>query len=134
MNRLDRKAKLKEGYTRADEMAPKSGGKEGKMEEKRATNAENRQFREKDVTAGLEADEGVLMGENEGFKAAWEDSQSMRHESWWCCRIRARDAAQARRTDKKASMQADRRAADGERLSERKQKESQTMDMWAVAA
>lgn len=40
------------------------------MDEKRATNAENRQFRERDMAAGLEVDEGVLMGENEGFKAA----------------------------------------------------------------
>jgi len=61
---------LKDGYARADEMVPKSGGKDGKMEEKRATNAENRQFREKDATAGLEADEGTLMGENEGFATA----------------------------------------------------------------
>ena len=40
------------------------------MEEKRATNAENRQFREKDMAAGLEADEGTLMGENASFAAA----------------------------------------------------------------
>ncbi len=44
-------------------------------------------------------------------------------------RVRARDAAQARRMDKKAVTQADRTAADKERLSERKQKESATMDM-----
>lgn len=70
LQRNDRKAKLKENYNRADELVPKSGGKEGKMDEKRATNAENRQFRERDMAAGLEVDEGVLMGENEGFKAA----------------------------------------------------------------
>jgi len=44
--------------------------------------------------------------------------------------LRARDAAQARRNEKKTLMQADRRAADEERLSERKQKESATMDMY----
>ena len=68
--RWDRKAKLKEGYNRADELVPKSGGREGILEEKKATNAENRQFREKDMAAGLEADEGILMGDNNGFAAA----------------------------------------------------------------
>ena len=44
-------------------------------------------------------------------------------------RLRARNAAQARRMEKKAGMQADRRAADEERLAERKHKETTTMDM-----
>ena len=68
--RLERKAKLRDAYSRADEMVPKGVGKEGKIEEKRAINAENRVSRDKDMAAGLEADEGVLMGENEGFAAA----------------------------------------------------------------
>jgi hypothetical protein len=51
-------------------MAPKGVGKEGKMAERKATNEENKQWREKDVTAGLEADEGTLMGDNSSFAAA----------------------------------------------------------------
>jgi hypothetical protein len=44
-------------------------------------------------------------------------------------RLRARDAANSRREDRKAMLMADRRAADEERLMERKAKESSTMDM-----
>lgn len=44
-------------------------------------------------------------------------------------RLRARDAATSRREDRKAMLMADRRAADEERLMERKAKESSTMDM-----
>ena len=51
-----------------------------------------------------------------------------------CYRLRARDAAQARRNEKKAHMQADKRAADEERLAERRQKESATMDMYVLSA
>lgn len=51
-------------------------------------------------------------------------------DSVFGCRLRARDAASARRTEKKAAAMADRRAADEERLSERKQKETATMDMY----
>lgn len=68
--KAERKAAYKEDYRRADEIVPRSGGKEGKMEEKRATNPENRVFREKDVTAGLEVDEGTLMGDSGSFAAA----------------------------------------------------------------
>lgn len=68
--KAERKAAYKEDYRRADEIVPRSGGREGKMEEKRATNAENRTYREKDVTAGLEVDEGTLMGDSGSFAAA----------------------------------------------------------------
>jgi hypothetical protein len=41
------------------------------MEEKRATNASNKEMRDKDSTgAGLEVDEGTLMGDQGGFAAA----------------------------------------------------------------
>jgi hypothetical protein len=40
------------------------------MEEKRASNAVNREFREKEV-GGLEVDEGVLLGDGGSFAAAW---------------------------------------------------------------
>jgi hypothetical protein len=66
----ERKAERNRAFTRADEMAPKSGGREGKMEERRATNAENRQYRERDMAGGLEVDEGTLMGGGNDFKQA----------------------------------------------------------------
>jgi putative heme degradation protein len=51
-------------------MAPKSGGREGKIEEKRATNAANREMRDRDSAAGLEVSESVLMGDDGGIQAA----------------------------------------------------------------
>jgi hypothetical protein len=57
-------------YSKADEMAPKSGGREGKIEEKRATNAVNREMRDRDSAAGLEVSESVLMGDDGGIQAA----------------------------------------------------------------
>lgn len=68
--KADRKAAAREAYGRAEEMAPKGVGKEGKMAERKAANEENKQWREKDVTAGLEADEGTLMGDSSSFAAA----------------------------------------------------------------
>jgi hypothetical protein len=44
-------------------------------------------------------------------------------------RVRARDAANAKKGDRRAAMMADRRAVEEERLSERKAKDSATMDM-----
>ena len=67
--KVDRKARYKQGYAKADEMVPKSVGKEGKMDEKRATNMVNKELREKEV-GGLEVDEGTLMGESGSFAAA----------------------------------------------------------------
>nr|XP_018260184.1 uncharacterized protein I303_07101 [Kwoniella dejecticola CBS 10117]OBR82342.1 hypothetical protein I303_07101 [Kwoniella dejecticola CBS 10117] len=116
--KAERKSHLKDMYNRADELVPKSGGKEGKMEERRAANAENRKFRDKDMTAGLEVDEGTLMGDTGSFAAA----------------LRAREQAEARRRDKKDFAMQDRRAADSERLQERKAKENATMDMFKAMA
>lgn len=45
-------------------------------------------------------------------------------------RLKAREAATDRRADKRAAEMADRRAAMEERMAERKQKESATMDMF----
>jgi hypothetical protein len=121
-------------YERAEEIVPRSGGKEGKMDEKRASNAVNREFREKEV-GGLEVDEGVLLGDGGSFAAAWVvlsrrsgDPELMFGRSG-DQRLKARDAANTKRGDKRAAMMADRRAADEERLQERKVKESATMDM-----
>lgn len=56
-------------YARADELAPKAVGKEGKIAEKRAKGAEERAYAQRgaDVaTLGLEVDEGTLMGDSGG--------------------------------------------------------------------
>jgi hypothetical protein len=67
--KAERKASRKSAYEKADELVPKGVGKEGKMAEKKATNASNKEMREKDV-GGLEVDEGTLMGSNDGGFAA----------------------------------------------------------------
>lgn len=69
MARYQRKSDRREAYDRADELVPKAVGKEGKLAEKRAGNAVNKEMREKDV-GGLEVDEGTLMGEGSSFQAA----------------------------------------------------------------
>ncbi|WVF68550.1 hypothetical protein IAT40_003318 [Kwoniella sp. CBS 6097] len=119
-SRKERKHRQKEAYERADEYVPRSGGKEGKMEERRAMNAENRKWRDKgqDQSAGLELDEGTLMGDGSSFAAA----------------LRARDAASARKKDAKDFRMQDQRSADQERLTERRAKENATMDMFKALA
>ncbi|EAL20853.1 hypothetical protein CNBE2140 [Cryptococcus deneoformans B-3501A] len=116
--KVERKAAYKEDYRRADEVVPRSGGREGKMEEKRATNAENRTFREKDVTAGLEVDEGTLMGDSGSFAAA----------------LRRRDEAESRRRERKELANLNTKSSVNERLQERKQKETATMEMFKAMA
>nr|XP_019009238.1 uncharacterized protein I206_05886 [Kwoniella pini CBS 10737]OCF48019.1 hypothetical protein I206_05886 [Kwoniella pini CBS 10737] len=113
IRKAERKSHLKDIYNKADELIPKSGGREGKIEERKAINDENRKFREKDITAGLEVDEGTLMGEGGSFAAA----------------LKAREQAESRRKERKDFAMQDRRAADSERLQERKAKENATMDM-----
>jgi hypothetical protein len=65
-----RLAERKSAFARADEMAPKSGGREGKLEERKATNATNREFRERDSAAGLEIPEKTLLGGGSDFASA----------------------------------------------------------------
>jgi hypothetical protein len=65
-----RKAERNKAYGRVEELVPKQGGREGKMEERRATNAENRMYREKDASAGIEVDEATLMGGGNDFQKA----------------------------------------------------------------
>jgi hypothetical protein len=65
-----RKAERNKAYGRVEELVPKTGGREGKMEERRATNAENRMYREKDASAGIEVDEATLMGGGNDFQKA----------------------------------------------------------------
>lgn len=65
-----RKAERNKAYGRVEELVPKQGGREGKLEERRATNAENRMYREKDTSAGIEVDEATLMGGGNDFQKA----------------------------------------------------------------
>lgn len=65
-----RKTERKAAYEKADELVPRSGGREGKMEERRAANDENRKYRERDAASGFEVDEGTLMGTGNSFQTA----------------------------------------------------------------
>lgn len=70
MDRLaGRKAERKVALDRAEDLAPRQQGREGKVADKRAANEENKKMRDKDV-AGLEVDEGTLMGDGSSFAAA----------------------------------------------------------------
>ncbi|GMK59460.1 hypothetical protein CspeluHIS016_0800660 [Cutaneotrichosporon spelunceum] len=114
----ERRAGRKVLLERAEEHAPRQTGKEGRQAEKRATNQQNKQIREKDSAAGLEVDDDTLMGDDSSFAAA----------------LRARDGASSRRADRKAEEAAERRAAHEERLVERRQKDSETMEMLKTMA
>lgn len=123
---FERKQERARAYSRADELVPKSGaGREGRIEEKRATNAINREFREKEMGAGLEVDESTLMGQGGDFGSA----------------LAAQKAAEARRTDRNARIQEERRpgAASGagagnDRFSDMKSKDAATMAMFKQMA
>lgn len=67
--KAERTATRKTALERAEELAPRLQGKEGKMAEKRATNNANKEMRDKEV-GGLELDEKTLMGEESSFQAA----------------------------------------------------------------
>ncbi|WVO13831.1 hypothetical protein L204_101454 [Cryptococcus depauperatus] len=114
----ERQSAYREDAKRANEIVPKNDGKEGRMEEKRAKNAENRAYRDKDTSAGLESDERTLLGDSNSFAAA----------------VRRRDEAQARRREQKELANQDQRAKIDERLQERKQKEAATMEMLKTLA
>jgi hypothetical protein len=105
------------------------GGKEGKMAEKRATNSANKEMREKEV-GGLELDESTLMGEGTSFQAAYvKPGPEAGAKTELMCRLKARDAAAARKKDKRDAQMADMRSATEDRLAERRQKENDTMSM-----
>lgn len=73
-DRMERNAERRAGrkvvLERAEELAPRQTGKEGRQAEKRATNQQNKQMREKDAAAGLEVDDETLMGDDSSFTAA----------------------------------------------------------------
>lgn len=72
--RMDRSAERKAGrkavLEKVEDLVPREKGKEGKMAEKKASNAENRKFADKDTTAGFEVDDTTLFGDDGGFAAA----------------------------------------------------------------
>ena len=124
--KADRLSNRRQALDRADEVAPKMGGKEGKMAEKRATNSANKEMRDKEV-GGLEVDESTLMGEGTSFQAAYVSLLHIDTELMF--RLKARDAAAARKKDKRDAQMADARSATEDRLAERRQKENDTMSM-----
>lgn len=127
--KADRLSNRRQALDRAEEVAPKMGGKEGKMAEKRATNSANKEMRDKEV-GGLELDESTLMGEGTSFQAAYVSPLLPSHiDSELMFRLKARDAAAARKKDKRDAQMADARSATEDRLAERRQKENDTMSM-----
>jgi len=97
------------------------------MAEKRAVNGANKEMRDKEV-GGLEVDEKTLMGEGTSFQAAYV-LPFLHVWSRLISRLKARDAAAARKKDKRDAQMADFRSANEERLAERRQKENDTMSM-----
>jgi hypothetical protein len=63
----ERKYERKAAYERADDMVPRAGGREGKLDERRAVNEENKKYRERDAASGFEVDESTLMGTGSSF-------------------------------------------------------------------
>ena len=125
--KAERASTRRQALDRAEEHAPRLGGKEGKMAEKRAVNSANKEMRDKEV-GGLEVDEKTLMGEGTSFQAAYV-SIPLAVWSRLMYRLKARDAAAARKKDKRDAQMADFRSANEERLAERRQKENDTMSM-----
>ncbi|KAI5451377.1 hypothetical protein NCC49_001686 [Naganishia albida] len=113
-----RKADRRAAYERADELVPRAGGREGKMEERRAANDENRKYRERDAASGFEVDEGTLMGTGNSFQAA----------------LAQRQQADARRQERRGQFQADKRSEMSERMQAMKSKEDATMAMFKQMA
>lgn len=66
----ERKYERKAAYERANDMVPRAGGREGKLEDRRAANEENRKYRERDAASGFEVDESTLMGTGSSFSNA----------------------------------------------------------------
>ncbi|KAJ7733810.1 hypothetical protein B0H14DRAFT_3898857 [Mycena olivaceomarginata] len=111
---LKRKRDRAEAKERVEDMVgPREVGREGALEKKRARREADRSFRERGDD-GLEADEGVLLGGGDSFKA----------------QIAKRDAAQSRRSQKYE----DKTAVVRERQSVYKEKETATMAMFQALA
>ena len=136
----ERKAERNKLLGRAEDMVPKSSGREGKMDEKRAINAENRKYREKDASAGMEMDESTLMGGGSDFQQAYVADSSL-YPSLCLPKslcdlysLAQREAANARRQERRAHSDMDRRSGMSERLQTMKAKDDQTMAMFRQLA
>ncbi|KAJ7361265.1 hypothetical protein DFH08DRAFT_684880 [Mycena albidolilacea] len=111
---LKRKRDRAEAKERVEDMVgPREVGREGALEKKRARREADRSFRDRGDD-GLEADEGVLLGGGDSFKA----------------QIAKRDAAQSRRSQKYE----EKTAVVRERQSVYKEKETATMAMFQALA
>ncbi|KAF7337616.1 hypothetical protein MSAN_02234900 [Mycena sanguinolenta] len=111
---LKRKRDKAEAKERIEDMVgPREVGREGALEKKRARREADRAFRDKGDD-GFEADESVLLGGGDSFKA----------------QIAKRDAAKMRRDQKYE----DKAAAARERASVFKEKETATMAMFQALA
>ncbi|KAL7424996.1 hypothetical protein Q5752_000683 [Cryptotrichosporon argae] len=118
----ERKAARRAAYERADAAVPRLGGREGKLAERHAVNAANRERRERDgagAAAGLEVDDRTLMGDADGFGAA----------------LALREREEGRASERQMEREEARRLRADEARKERAQKETATMDMLkAIAA
>lgn len=95
-------------------LGPRSVGKEAQLEKKRVQRENNRAFREAREDAGLELDEGTLMGGGDSFKD----------------QIARRDAAKARYEHRHVEAV----TAARERSAAMREKESATMAMFQQLA
>ncbi|KAJ9102419.1 hypothetical protein QFC21_002819 [Naganishia friedmannii] len=114
----ERKYERKAAYERADDMVPRAGGREGKMEERRAVNEENKKFRERDAASGFEVDENTLMGTGSSFGNA----------------VAQREQMNARRQERRSNADADKRSMMSESMHAMKSKEDATMAMFKQMA
>ncbi|KAJ9121621.1 hypothetical protein QFC22_002241 [Naganishia vaughanmartiniae] len=114
----DRKHERKAAYERADDMVPRAGGREGKLEERRAANEENKKYRERDAASGFEVDENTLMGTGSSFGNA----------------VAQREQMNARRQERRSNADADKRSMMSESMHAMKSKEDATMAMFKQMA
>ncbi|KAJ9098333.1 hypothetical protein QFC19_006457 [Naganishia cerealis] len=114
----ERKYERKAAYERADDLVPRAGGREGKLEERRAANEENKKYRERDAASGFEVDDNTLMGTGGSFGQA----------------LAQREQINARRQERRSNADADRRSMMSESMHAMKSKEDATMAMFKQMA
>ncbi|EIM83565.1 uncharacterized protein STEHIDRAFT_101856 [Stereum hirsutum FP-91666 SS1] len=116
---LKRKRDKREAKERDEDVnGPREVGRERLMEKKREKREGDKAFREAREDAGLELDEGTLMGGGDSFQD----------------RIRQRDAARKRFEEKKRGPRDDRMAETSERVTAIREKDKATMDMFMQMA
>lgn len=119
-----------------DAVGPRPVGREAQLEKKRARREDDRSFRERGDDAGLEADEGTLMGGGDGFRdqCVIPRQPLMASLLTVCPSIARRDAARKRFEDKKASSRMGAMGEVQERTTAIKEKDKATMDMFMKMA